>query len=359
METPLASVPQGRRVMPLGARLRLAKSEYVFLLQLIIIFFVFPALMLLDQEIAYLSSLCVAQVLFGFASYPAIGRVRLSTRVLLVLTMPLAPAAAAIWYRSTWLANCAIIPFFLHMVARLVLLGMCSSREGLDAADSIRALFVIALAFQGQLWLSLPFELTGVMEVGDGSMLTYASIVVAMTAVVGVSVFWKSADWSKRALMLSLLAAEFVLVTRPEDIWPDWAISVTLMLIGATGLVKAILKFRSREHQAARLIYENVGLSSSPQRQALIDRIESFTCEPECQEDCPICLMPFEQGGRLRKLPCGHTFCDSCIRTWLLGADLPSCPSCRATVTPAENSRARPQRPASEGRPAQQLASGS
>ncbi len=45
---------------------------------------------------------------------------------------------------------------------------------------------------------------------------------------------------------------------------------------------------------------------------------------------CIICLEPYEDGDRLRKLKCKHVFHDACISQWRLRAN--TCPKCRNEV---------------------------
>jgi hypothetical protein len=46
---------------------------------------------------------------------------------------------------------------------------------------------------------------------------------------------------------------------------------------------------------------------------------------------CSICLDLYEEGDKLRKLPCGHMFHMSCIDPWLLGSSS-LCPMCKGSV---------------------------
>ena len=57
--------------------------------------------------------------------------------------------------------------------------------------------------------------------------------------------------------------------------------------------------------------------------------------EAETQLTCAICLTAFEEGERLRLLPCRHRFhAASCVDKWLLENN--SCPVCKAEVVPQE-----------------------
>ena len=49
------------------------------------------------------------------------------------------------------------------------------------------------------------------------------------------------------------------------------------------------------------------------------------------QECCPICLNDYEDGDKLRVLPCGHFMHQTCVDAWL--QNNPSCPSCRHSLS--------------------------
>lgn len=46
------------------------------------------------------------------------------------------------------------------------------------------------------------------------------------------------------------------------------------------------------------------------------------------RDGCAICLAPFEQGDKVTRLACSHTFCQECIGLWLAKRNL--CPMCKA-----------------------------
>ncbi|KAJ4771812.1 RING-H2 finger A3B [Rhynchospora pubera] len=63
----------------------------------------------------------------------------------------------------------------------------------------------------------------------------------------------------------------------------------------------------------------------------------------EKQTECAICLMEFEEGDEIRKLPqCGHEFHVGCIDKWLRAQ--PSCPTCRREVVVVPSSIKENQR---------------
>jgi len=49
-------------------------------------------------------------------------------------------------------------------------------------------------------------------------------------------------------------------------------------------------------------------------------------CPSEDDDECPICLTPFDEGKELMALPCAHLFCQKCIKDWLRHDR--SCPIC-------------------------------
>nr|2LXH_C Chain C, E3 ubiquitin-protein ligase AMFR [Homo sapiens] len=53
-------------------------------------------------------------------------------------------------------------------------------------------------------------------------------------------------------------------------------------------------------------------------------------------DDCAIC---WDSMQAARKLPCGHLFHNSCLRSWL--EQDTSCPTCRMSLNIADNNRVR------------------
>jgi hypothetical protein len=47
-------------------------------------------------------------------------------------------------------------------------------------------------------------------------------------------------------------------------------------------------------------------------------------------QSCAICLSDYEPGDVCSILPCSHTFCAACVKTWLRTNN--SCPTCRQPV---------------------------
>uniref|UniRef100_A0A0E0HKU4 RING-type domain-containing protein n=1 Tax=Oryza nivara TaxID=4536 RepID=A0A0E0HKU4_ORYNI len=48
------------------------------------------------------------------------------------------------------------------------------------------------------------------------------------------------------------------------------------------------------------------------------------------EQDCAVCLEPFEEGNTLRMMPCFHSFHQRCIFSWLRISRI--CPVCRFTL---------------------------
>ena len=63
----------------------------------------------------------------------------------------------------------------------------------------------------------------------------------------------------------------------------------------------------------------------------------SASSRPESHTQCMICLSEFEQGERLRRLPCAHVYHQPCIDEWLQRC--PECPLCKTNVQRAMNSQ--------------------
>mmetsp|Transcript_1851 Transcript_1851/g.5582 ORF Transcript_1851/g.5582 Transcript_1851/m.5582 type:complete len:628 (+) Transcript_1851:128-2011(+) len=62
---------------------------------------------------------------------------------------------------------------------------------------------------------------------------------------------------------------------------------------------------------------------------------------PLDQTECMVCLCPFEEGERVRRLPCNHVFHTACVDEWL-GRDA-HCPLCRHSLRPGGRRGAGPR----------------
>jgi len=59
----------------------------------------------------------------------------------------------------------------------------------------------------------------------------------------------------------------------------------------------------------------------------------TFTHKPRLEQtDCPCCMQDFSEATRVAVVPCGHIFCESCLRSWAMTEHTAggSCPVCRA-----------------------------
>lgn len=72
-----------------------------------------------------------------------------------------------------------------------------------------------------------------------------------------------------------------------------------------------------------------------PPSQAELERLPTFAAGArECQEECPVCFLAYEEGEELRRLPCLHAFHTECIDRWLTSRRDTAlcCPICHTKV---------------------------
>jgi hypothetical protein len=97
---------------------------------------------------------------------------------------------------------------------------------------------------------------------------------------------------------------------------------------GAGGRVQADGGYPSEQHS------EKIDLSGAENKEVVVisDQVQS---EDDSVSECPICLTLLRgssERGPSQVLPCGHSFHENCINTWIIKRGHVSCPSCR-TIT--------------------------
>jgi len=229
------------------------------------------------------------------------------------------------------ICSAALVPLLVWGHGRVI----CSGSGNATGRWNVLRVFHMGWIFSMiQMGLLLPENVSWIFVLGSSpnvamlptSMLIFMAFVIFM--------FWRSLLNSpmRRIVVCMVFLIEVALVVRRYAPVPVSVLVPALMSLGVTFIVAAFQTFQSREHRAARFVWENLGKASSALREDLVDKVRAVTWNGGSEENCPICLLTYEDGQQLRRLPCGHMFCDVCLRTWLTGARLPSCPNCRALV---------------------------
>merc|ERR1740121_2564594 len=108
-----------------------------------------------------------------------------------------------------------------------------------------------------------------------------------------------------------------------------------MMLLSILRLVVALATFREPllEPFAANDFAQDPSRKIRPATKEQIDALpeEVYTVEAHGElEGCSICLSDFDEGNRIRRLPCSHNFHAQCIDQWLKRST--RCPLCVQTI---------------------------
>lgn len=86
-------------------------------------------------------------------------------------------------------------------------------------------------------------------------------------------------------------------------------------------ILRSVMEESFQEDQEQRLMEQ-----SKPLR---VD-VTSYQSTKKEFDECRICIEKFEKDSKVCTLPCGHYFCENCIREW--GKRKPNCPFCEAEI---------------------------
>ncbi|XP_006663191.1 E3 ubiquitin-protein ligase SIRP1-like [Oryza brachyantha] len=82
--------------------------------------------------------------------------------------------------------------------------------------------------------------------------------------------------------------------------------------------------------------YSNGGFGAVPASSEAIAALMETTVGETKEKTCAVCLEDFEEGERLKRMPCSHGFHASCISDWLRLSRL--CPHCRFALPAQKDS---------------------
>eukprot|EP01121_Diplochlamys_sp_Union-15-3_P007218 TRINITY_DN1815_c0_g1_i1.p1 TRINITY_DN1815_c0_g1~~TRINITY_DN1815_c0_g1_i1.p1 ORF type:complete len:220 (+),score=29.09 TRINITY_DN1815_c0_g1_i1:56-715(+) len=89
----------------------------------------------------------------------------------------------------------------------------------------------------------------------------------------------------------------------------------------------------SRFVQIGGLLYILANSVKKPADEQKVNSLEVVKCQKKEEltiQRCTICLVDFEEGDDVNKLPCNHFFHPECIKKWLLMQD--ACPLCKKSI---------------------------
>ena len=91
-------------------------------------------------------------------------------------------------------------------------------------------------------------------------------------------------------------------------------------------LVRTLLVEKARVEKHMNIEKEKYGIDLS---------IFPLVSKIDTNKECYICLKNFIKGKKIRKLPCNHIFCETCLKPWLKTNY--TCPTCKYKLKKIED----------------------
>eukprot|EP00177_Eucheuma_denticulatum_P000338 GFKZ01000581.1.p1 GENE.GFKZ01000581.1~~GFKZ01000581.1.p1 ORF type:complete len:683 (+),score=51.42 GFKZ01000581.1:155-2050(+) len=113
-------------------------------------------------------------------------------------------------------------------------------------------------------------------------------------------------------------------------VFPWLVVPLSVVIISITGLATLIMLWLDRRHGFTDPVdrLSEKELDRMYPKRKFGDRDSDLQSE---EEECLICLSPFERGEFVRQLQCKHMYHSDCLDPWLIQNNA-SCPTCRADV---------------------------